>query len=152
MGSRALSIRVPAKNSFPIYHLPIRTKSQLREKIHYGVEAYQRMGSDRQRTDGFHWYEIHRIIKNTRLTNEMMTGIAARYSDALQPPYERSFDELLKNGYSEIRMEICCSKAMIPFTGENVVENNDPSIELSSRSTKEALNKSSLSALPVKSG
>jgi hypothetical protein len=152
MGSRALSIRVPAKNSFPIYHLPIRTKSQLREKIHYGVEAYQRMGSDRQRTDGFHWYEIHRIIKNTRLTNEMMTGIAARYSDALQPPYERSFDELLKNGYSEMRMEICCSKAMIPFAGENVVENNDPSIELNSRSTKEALNKSSLSALLVKSG
>jgi hypothetical protein len=108
------------------------------------------MVSDRQRPDGFLWYEIHRIIKNTRLTNEMMTGIAARYSDALQPPYERSVDELLKNGYSKIRMEICCSKAMIPFAGENVVENNDPSIELNSRSTKEALNKSSLSALLVK--
>ena len=135
MGSRTLSIRVPAKNSFPIYHLPIRTKCQLREKIRYGVEAYRRMGSDRQRTDGFHWYEIHRIIKNTRLTNEMMTGIAARYSDALQPPYERSFDELLKNGYSEIRMEVCCSKAMVPFAAENIVENNDPSIDRNNRST-----------------
>jgi hypothetical protein len=135
MGSRALSIRVPARNSFPIYHLPIRTKRQLREKIRYGIEAYQRMGSDRQRTDGFHWYEIHRIIENTHLTNEMMAGIAARYSDALQPPYERSFDELLKDGYSEIQMEISCSEAMIPFAGENIVEDNEPSTGINIQST-----------------
>jgi hypothetical protein len=135
MGSRELSIRVPARNSFPIYHLPIRTKRQLREKIRYGVEAYQRMGGDRQRTDGFHWYEIHRIIENTHLTNEMMAGIAARYSNALQPPYERSFDELLKNGYSEMQMEISCSETMIPFAGENIVESNDPSTGINIQST-----------------
>jgi hypothetical protein len=45
----------------------------------------------------------------------MMAGITAQYSDRLRPSYERSFDELLKNGYSEMRMEICCSKTMITF-------------------------------------
>jgi hypothetical protein len=135
MGSRSLSIRVPARNSFPIYHLPIRTKRQLREKICCGVEAYRCMGSHRQRTNGLHWDEIHRVMENTSLTNEMMAGIAAQYSDAMQPPYERSIDELLKNGYSKMQMEICGSKAMIPFPGENIAENNGPSIELNSRST-----------------
>jgi hypothetical protein len=137
MGSRFLNIRFPAKNSFPIYHLPIRTKHQLREKIRYGIESYQRMGSDRQRKNGFHWDEIHRIIKDTSLTNEMMAGIAAQYSDTLRPPYERSFDELLKNGYSEIRMEICCSKTMITFADvvkshqdERIVKNNDSSTDI----------------------
>ncbi|MEO6824767.1 MAG: glycosyltransferase family 2 protein [Nitrosospira sp.] len=136
MGSRFLNIRFPAKNSFPIYHLPIRTKHQLREKIRYGIESYQRMGSDRQRKNGFHWDEIHRIMKDTSLTNEMMAGIAAQYSDTLRPPYERSFDELLKNGYSEIRMEICCSKTMIAFAdvvrgyrNEKIVKNNDASTD-----------------------
>ena len=106
MGSRSSNIRFPAKHSFPIYHLPIRTKCQLREKIRYGVESYQCMGSDHERKNGFHWDEIHRIIKDTSLTNEMMAGITAQYSDRLRPSYERSFDELLKNGYSEMRMEM----------------------------------------------
>jgi hypothetical protein len=68
-------------------------------------------------------------MENTSLTNEMMAGIAAQYSDAMQPPYERSIDELLKNGYSEMQMEICRSKTMIPFAGENIVENDDPSMD-----------------------
>jgi len=67
MGSRSSNIRFPAKHSFPIYHLPIRTKCQLREKIRYGVESYQCMGSDHERKNGFHWDEIHRIIKDTAL-------------------------------------------------------------------------------------
>jgi hypothetical protein len=134
MGSRSLSIRVPAKNSFPIYHLPIRTKRQFREKIRCGVEAYRCMGNHRQRTNGFHWDEIHRVMENTSLTNEMMAGIAAQYSDAIQPPYERSIDELLKNGYREMQMEICGSKAMVPFPGENIAGNNNPLIDLNSRS------------------
>ena len=142
MGSRSLNIRFPAKKSFPIYHLPIRTKHQLREKIRYGVESYQRMGSDRQRKNGFHWDQIHRIMKDTSLTNEMMAGITAQYSDTLHPPYERSFDELIKNGYSEMRMEICCSKAVITFADvakgrqdEGIVKNDDPSIDMNDGSS-----------------
>jgi hypothetical protein len=114
-GSRSSNIRFPAKHSFPVYHLPIRTKHQLREKIRYGVESYRCTGSNHERKNGFHWDEIHRIIKDSSLTNEMIVGIAAQYSNRLCPPYERSFDELLKNGYSEMRMEICCPKTMITF-------------------------------------
>lgn len=115
LGNRSSKVKFPAKSSFPIYHLPIRTKHQLREKISYGVDSYQRMGRDRRGNNGFHWDEIHRIIENTGLTNEIMAGIAAQYSDTLYPPYEKSFEELLKNGYSKIRMEICCPEAMITF-------------------------------------
>lgn len=130
VGNRSSKVKFPAKSSFPIYHLPIRTKRQLREKIRYGVESYQRMGSDRPSRNGFHWDEIHRIMEDTSLTNEMMAGIVAQYSDTLYPPYEKSFDELLKNGYSEMRMEICCSKTMIAFADESIVK-NDPSIDIS---------------------
>ncbi|KIO49560.1 glycosyltransferase family 2 protein [Nitrosospira sp. NpAV] len=128
VGSKSLCIRVPAKNSFPIYHLPIRTKQQFREKIRCGVEAYQHMGSRRQRTNGFHWDEIHCIMETTSLTDEMMMGIAAQYSDTLQPPYEKSIDDLLKHGYCEMKMEICGSKAMIPFPGQSIAKNDHPSI------------------------
>lgn len=115
MGNRSSKVKLPAKNSFPLYHLPIRTKHQLLEKIRYGIDSYRRMGSDRKNNNGIHWNEIHRIIENNSLTNEIMAGIAAQYGDTLYPPYEKSFEELLKNGYSKIRMEICCSEAMITF-------------------------------------
>ena len=115
MRNKSSKVKFPAKNSFPIYHLPIRTKHQLREKILYGIESYRRMGNDRRGNTGFHWEEIHRIMENTSLTDEMMAGIAAQYSNTLYPPYEKSFEELLKDGYSEMRMEICCSEPMITF-------------------------------------
>lgn len=97
---------IPAENAFPIYHLPIRTKQQLRQKISQGVESYRRMGKNRGKNFGFHWDEISRIIQTDGLTNEMMAGIAARYGDSLSPPFERNLEELRKEGYSQMRMNV----------------------------------------------
>ncbi|MCC2682510.1 MAG: hypothetical protein K0S36_2074 [Nitrosospira multiformis] len=106
LGTRSSKIKFPARDSFPIYHLPIRTKQQLRDKILYGVESYQHMGRDRRGKNGSHWDEIYRIMETTSLTNELMAGIASQYSDTLNPPYEKSFDELREAGYRELQMEI----------------------------------------------
>jgi hypothetical protein len=115
MGNRSLKIKIPAKRSFSIYHMPIRTKQQLREKILCGVESYRRMGSDRRRKNGFHWDQIHRIIVDMDLTTEMMTGIAAQYSDAMHPPYERSIDQLREDGYKELRLQVGFLKPAVSF-------------------------------------
>lgn len=130
MGSRSSKVKFPAKSSFSIYHLPIRTKQQLQEKILYGVESYRRMGSDRRGKNGSHWDDIHRIMEATSLTNELMAGIAAQYSDTLHPPYERSLDELRKDGYSELRMEICSSELAISFA--DVAESLDNGVSAES--------------------
>ncbi|WP_177219785.1 glycosyltransferase family 2 protein [Nitrosospira multiformis] len=114
-GTRSSKVKYPAKNGFPIYHLPIRTKTQLREKILQGVEAYRQMGGNRRGKIGSHWYDIYRIMEANSLTNELMAGIAAKYSSELEPPYERSLDELRENGYGELKMEICVSEAAISF-------------------------------------
>jgi hypothetical protein len=129
LGNRSLKIKIPAKRSFSIYHVPIRTKPQLRAKILCGVEAYRRMGGDRRRSNGFHWDEIHRIMVDTDLTTEMMAGIAAQYSDTLRPPYGRSIDELRKDGYKELRMEVGFLKPAVSFAA---VTNNhgDESIRM----------------------
>ena len=91
MGNRSSKVKLPAKNSFPLYHLPIRTKHQLLEKICYGIDSYRHMGSDRKNNNGIHWNEIHRIIENNNLTNEIMAGIAAQNRDTLYPPFEKRF-------------------------------------------------------------
>jgi hypothetical protein len=120
------------KTAFPIYHLPIRTKQQLREKIMKGMESYRRMGSDRAGTTGFHWDEIYRIMETQSLTNALMAGIISRYSEPLSPPYERDFDELRANGYSEIKMEVCFSPLTVSFydlafsNAKNSRESGDP--------------------------
>lgn len=115
MGTRTAKVRYPARNSFSIYHLPIRTKQQLREKIRYGTESYRRMGSDRRGKNGSHWDEIHQIMEGNILTDEMMAGIAAQYNETLQPPYEKSIDELKKNGYDQLRMDISFSPLIISY-------------------------------------
>jgi hypothetical protein len=87
------------------------------------------MGGDRRRSNGFHWDEIHRIMVDTDLTTEMMAGIAAQYSDTLRPPYGRSIDELRKDGYKELRMEVGFLKPAVSFAA---VTNNhgDESIRM----------------------
>lgn len=115
LGTRSSKVKFPARDSFPIYHLPIRTKQQLRDKILYGVESYRRMGRDRRGKNGSHWDEIHRIMEATSLTNELMAGIASQYSDTLNPPYEKSFDELREAGYRELQMEIGFLHPIVSF-------------------------------------
>jgi hypothetical protein len=115
MGNSSWKLKVPTRTAFSIYHLPIRTKQQLREKIVYGVESYRRMGSNRRGNEGFHWEEIHRVMQATTLTNELMAGIAVQYSDTLQPPYERNLDDLRKEGYRELRMDVGFLKPAISF-------------------------------------
>ncbi|SCX47637.1 glycosyltransferase family 2 protein [Nitrosospira sp. Nsp1] len=133
IGTNSSKVKFPAKESFPIYHLPIRTKRQLQKKILNGVKSYRHMGRNRNGKIGSHWDEIHQIMEETSLTNEMMAGIAAQYSDMLHPPYERSLDQLRKEGYRELQMEICFSKLMISFDSivkgrkDGVIGENDDS-------------------------
>ncbi|KIO49289.1 glycosyltransferase family 2 protein [Nitrosospira sp. NpAV] len=124
MGDK-FSQRLPVENAFPIYHLPIRTKHQLREKISHGVESYRRMGKDRTTDLGFHWDEINQIIETSSLTNEMMAGIASRYGDSLSPPYERDIDELREKGYSEMRMDVCFTQLMTSFCDIKLALDNE---------------------------
>ncbi len=135
----------------PSSHLPIRTKRQLQKKILNGVKSYRHMDRDRNGKIGSHWDEIHQIMEDTSLTNEMMAGIAAQYSDTLHPPYERSLDELRKEGYSELRMEICFSRPMISFDSiakgrkDGVIGKNDDSSSQSANYRKINFNRSTRS-------
>lgn len=138
MGTRSSKIKFPAKKSFPIYHLPIRTKEQLREKILYGVESYKRMGADRRGKIGAHWDEIHRIMEANSLTDDLIAGIIVQYSEALHSPFERSFDQLRESGYSEVQMKVSFSPPLVSFVDdienqrdELIIGNFNPSIKVS---------------------
>jgi len=105
----------PAEEAFPIYHLPIRTKQQLCDKIQHGVEAYKKMGVDRGNNLGFHWDEISRIIDQKGLTDELMADMVARYGEPLLPPYGKSFEVMIQEGYSEMKLNICTTEIVLHF-------------------------------------
>jgi hypothetical protein len=127
------------KSAFPIYHVPIRTKQQLRQKIMRGVESFGRMGSDRADKTGFHWDEIYRIMETRSLTNEMMAGIVARYGEPLGAPYERGLDQLRTEGYIEMKMDVCFSPLMFSFRDlENSAdEGSDKKVAISSHASNQ---------------
>ena len=54
-------------------------------------------------------------MEATSLTNELMAGIASQYSDTLNPPYEKGFDELREAGYRELQMEISFLHSLASF-------------------------------------
>ncbi|MEO1990417.1 MAG: glycosyltransferase family 2 protein [Pirellulales bacterium] len=68
----------PAEEAFSLYHLPIRTKKQLREKILQGVASYKSMGKMRARDIGFHWDQIHGIMETQGVTNELKEACERR--------------------------------------------------------------------------
>ena len=102
----------PAKEAFPLYHLPIRTKSQLVDKIRHGVEAYKKMGPDREKGLGAHWDAISHLISKNGVTDELMIDIIVRYGEPLAPPYGKSITELEQQGYSEIALNLSTAQGL----------------------------------------
>ncbi len=105
----------PAEEAFPIYHLPIRTKQQLRDKIRHGVESYRKMGADRGENLGFHWDDINRLMEDNGLTDDLMADMISRYGEPMVPPYGKSLNAMVQEGYAEIKLDICTDGPQIRF-------------------------------------
>lgn len=97
----------PSQEAFPILHIPIRTKQQLIDKIKAGIESYEKMGNDKKKMEGFHWYEIHRLIETNGLTQSLMADMIARYGEQLTPPYGKSLTTMVQERYTEFTLDIC---------------------------------------------
>lgn len=126
----------PAEEAFPIYHLPIRTKQQLRDKIQHGVEAYKKMGGDRGSNLGFHWDEISRLIEQKGLAYELMADMVARYGEPLVPPYGKSIKIMIQEGYAEMTLNICTAERVVHFE-ESMVDEDINSSQLAGTSSQE---------------
>ncbi|MBU4524558.1 MAG: glycosyltransferase family 2 protein [Desulfomicrobium sp.] len=96
----------PAKNGFPIYHLPVRTRRQMIDKIHQGVNAYRKMGQHRNASQGIHWDEIACLVNNENLAEEVLIDMVVRYGFPLVPPYGMTRVELLAKGYEQILINV----------------------------------------------
>lgn len=105
----------PAEQSFPIYHLPIRTKLQLRNKILHGIESYRSMGKNRVEGVGVHWDEINQIMEMYGLTDELMAGMIIRYGEPMKPPYVKTLKEMMEEGYTVMCMNVSYSRLPIVF-------------------------------------
>ncbi|HCI12768.1 MAG: hypothetical protein A2063_05635 [Gallionellales bacterium GWA2_60_142] len=106
---------LPVERGFPIYHFPIRTKQQLRNKIFHGVESYRSMGKNRVEGFGAHWDEINKIMDRNGLTDELMAGMIVSYGEPMKPPYIKNISELMREGYSVIQVNSCYSKPSVNF-------------------------------------
>jgi len=105
----------PAEEAFPIYHLPIRAKQQLRDKIRHGVESYRKMGVDRGENLGFHWDDINQLMEDNGLTDDLMADMISRYGEPMVPPYGKSLNAMVQEGYAEIKLDICTDGPQIRF-------------------------------------
>ena len=66
---------------FPLFHIPIRTIEQVRQKVASGVRAYESMGEHWGDGLGFHWVEIERLFAERGFDTETANFVAARYGD-----------------------------------------------------------------------
>lgn len=66
---------------FPLYHFPIRSLNQLKIKIDQGVDSYRKMGSDWNRSDGFHWVQLRDFLKSPESGLDLLKVMAIRYAE-----------------------------------------------------------------------
>jgi len=78
------------------------------------------MGGDRGSNLGFHWDEISRLIEQKGLADELMADMVARYGEPLVPPYGKSIEIMIQEGYSEMTLYICTAERVAHFEEDMV--------------------------------
>lgn len=91
---------------FPLLHIPVRSVDQLLLKLNQGVLAYQKIGSNRDKGQGTHWYQMKQATEHTALTPDHLNAVAARYSEDKPDLSPVSHLELAELGYKTVSYEL----------------------------------------------
>ena len=111
---------------FPLLHIPVRSVDQLLLKLNQGVLAYQKIGTNRDKGQGTHWYQMKKATEDEALTPDHLNAVAARYSEDKPDLHPVSLSKLCDLGYRQVSYDLAQS-------GEEI------STELTKRSLGEVL-------------
>ncbi|MCF6303758.1 MAG: class I SAM-dependent methyltransferase [Rhodobacteraceae bacterium] len=64
---------------FPVFHIPVRSKDQLLMKLNQGVVSYVKIGKNRDKVQGSHWFKIQENIRNTGISNQILNAVTDEY-------------------------------------------------------------------------
>jgi len=101
--------------NFPLLHIPVRSKNQLLFKLNQGVISYLRIGVDRNKVEGKHWFEIQKLIKDSIISNEILNAIVVNYGQSLEGFNPLTKLELKKMGFEDKVINIARQKIRIKF-------------------------------------
>lgn len=85
--------------SFPLLHVPVRSADQLILKLNQGVLAYQKIGRTRDKGQGTHWYQMKEATAACDLTDDLLNGVVANYSEDKPELRPVSHDRLERSGH-----------------------------------------------------
>ncbi|MBY8977787.1 class I SAM-dependent methyltransferase [Rhodobacteraceae bacterium NNCM2] len=92
---------LPGPDAFPMLHAPVRTFTQLEQKLTNGLKSYREMGKQWDETLGTHWIEIEKKISSGALTASTANYVAAHYGEpAKSENWELSHDQMRDRGYA----------------------------------------------------
>jgi predicted O-methyltransferase YrrM len=94
---------------FPLLHLPVRSVDQLLLKLNQGVLAYQKIGSNRDKGQGTHWYQMKKATEDEALTPDHLNAVAARYSEDKPDLRPVSLSTLSDWGYKPVSYDLAVS-------------------------------------------
>ncbi|MBX3389670.1 MAG: glycosyltransferase family 2 protein [Phycisphaeraceae bacterium] len=106
---------IEAHPAFGLYHLPIRTKRQLQQKVENGAEAYRLMGVDRGEHYGTHWDQMKALIASQGITDDLMAYMIVRYAMPMEPPFGRSIESIRAEQYSEFVLDVAAADPGLEF-------------------------------------
>jgi len=117
-----------AQQAFPMYHIPLRSFNQLREKLVVGLAAYE--ARDQKQSDlGIHWSKIDELIAKTGLDESIANYVVVTYGESdFTNTYRLSQKDLLEQSKSLRVLESLITPLNINPSEDNNFEN--PKIEL----------------------
>lgn len=127
---------LPPTPAFDLYHVPLRSCSQIEAKVRQGLQGYRRMGAMRGKDHGSHWESIERVLQTTGLTESVAIDMAARYGQQLTHPLGTSFESLLEQGFVELRLDVAaaCDEDWPRVVARRPMDSHGPTIEQRPRS------------------
>lgn len=110
----ATASTIKAAVGFEIYHFPVRTKVQLMSKLENGLASYNDMGDKRKESDGFHWFEMNKIINESGFSFDLFSGFIVHYAEPLDSIKKYQPSDLEKNGYDKINFKFFANEKVRP--------------------------------------
>jgi hypothetical protein len=107
---------VPSDDIGEILHMPIRSQSQLKNKVLAGVFALMSNGR-RQPIEGWHWFNLLWRIGDGTLGDEDILGILARYGEPdSQNPQPITWVGLEAVGFTPATLNVAFGRPLPPIT------------------------------------
>jgi glycosyltransferase involved in cell wall biosynthesis len=93
------------QTDFQLLHIPIRSRSQILQKLDQGVKALNAYVNTPKGLGGRHWHLMHDYLQRAEFSDELLNAIIATYGEEIEFGLTYTHADLIEMGYQEQQVQ-----------------------------------------------